>query len=281
MKYLFFVMKGYGPSKIHVECSMVLCYNLYEFEKRVEPALRIAVCDDDKEILPQIVRNIEACLDGRGYRDITLQAFESGLDLVNAVKRHERFDIILLDVLMPLMNGMETAREIRLMDKTVKIIFLTSSAQFALDSYDVKAFSYILKINSGGKLAAVLQEAIAETANTAGEFTMLKTRTGYIKVHFHSLEYLEILGRTITFYLSDGQRLEVSGTLTEMEELFLGQERFIKPHRSYIVNMDCIRRLDRNEITMLNNHKIPVSKNLSHDVKKGYMNYSFHRGGKK
>jgi DNA-binding LytR/AlgR family response regulator len=248
--------------------------------RELSQPLRIAVCDDNKEMLQQIVRDVEARFGGGGCRDMTLHAFESGLDLVNAVKRHERFDIILLDVLMPLMDGMETAREIRLMDKTAKIIFLTSSSQFALDSYDVKAFSYVLKNRSEEKLAAVLQEAIAETANTAGDFTMLKTRTGYIKVHFHSLEYLEIMGRTITFYLSDGQRLEVSGTLTEMEELFLCQERFIKPHRSYIVNMDCIRRLDRNEITMLNNHKIPVSKNLSHNVKKGYMNYSFHRGGK-
>ena len=57
----------------------------------------------------------------------------------------EPFHIILLDILMPLLNGMDTARELRQYDKTVKIIFLTSSPEFALESYDVKAYSYLLK----------------------------------------------------------------------------------------------------------------------------------------
>lgn len=243
--------------------------------------MRIAVCDDDREMLLQIVDEIEAYkIASGGTREITTQVFESGLDLVAAIKHNEQFEIIILDVLMPLMNGIETAREIRLIDKTAKIIFLTSSSQFALDSYDVKAFFYLLKNHSREKLAAVLNEAITELADIADNYTMLRTKTGYVKLHFHSLEYLEIIGRTITFYLNNGQHYEVYGTLTEIEKMFLTQERFIKPHRSYIVNMDCIRNLNKNEITMLNSHKIPISKGLYNAVKKGYMDYSFQRGVK-
>lgn len=263
-----------------MEYLKVLCYNLHKFGKRVDPILRIALCDDDKEMLSQIASDIKACeIDREVYREMTLETFQSGLDLVNAVKHNERFDIILLDILMPQMNGMEAAREIRLIDKTSKIIFLTSSPQFALDSYDVKAYFYLLKNYSREKLKAVLEEAITEIVDTASNFTMLKTRTGFVKLYFHSLLYLEIIGRTITFYLNNDQHYEVYGTLTEIEEIFLKQEKFIKPHRSYIVNMDCIRKLDRNEITMMNNHKLPVSKNLYQIVKKGYMDYSFQRGG--
>ncbi len=243
--------------------------------------MRIALCDDDSGMLSQIATDIKACeIDREIYGEITLTNFESGLDLVNAVKHNERFDIILLDILMPRMNGLEAAREIRLVDKNAKIIFLTSSPQFALESYDVKAYYYLLKNYSREKLKSVLQEAIAEIADTEGSYTMLKTRTGFVKLYFHSLLYLEIIGRTITFYLNNDQRYEVFSTLTEIEEVFLKQERFIKPHRSYIVNMDCIRKLDRNGITMINNHKLPVSKSLYQMVKKEYMDYSFKRGGK-
>ena len=72
----------------------------------------------------------------------------------------EPFHIILLDILMPLLNGMDTARELRQYDKTVKIIFLTSSPEFALESYDVKAYSYLLKPVTYEKLEETLNECV-------------------------------------------------------------------------------------------------------------------------
>ena len=99
----------------------------------------------------------------------------------------EPFHIILLDILLPLLNGMDTARELRQYDKTVKIIFLTSSPEFALESYDVKAYSYLLKPVTYEKLEETLNECV-KTFAIDPKHLILKTALGYQKIYFHEIE---------------------------------------------------------------------------------------------
>ena len=103
---------------------------------------RIAICDDE----PVFSAQIDAIISHWPARPagVRTEIFHDGDSLIRA---HEEmpFDIILLDVLMPLLNGIETAAEIRSKDKNVKIVFLTSTPEFALDSYSVKASNYLLK----------------------------------------------------------------------------------------------------------------------------------------
>ena len=106
--------------------------------------IKIAFCDDDLSVL----RELGALMDK--YRvernqDIIYASFNSPLELLTEVERGTRLDIIFLDVLMPAQNGISTAREIRQYDTSVKIIYLTSSAEYAVDSYSVGAYFYQLK----------------------------------------------------------------------------------------------------------------------------------------
>ncbi len=241
--------------------------------------LRIALCDDDREDLERLQRDIlafKAAWDP-GV-EFTLRSYVSGADLLAATLRGERFHIILLDVMMPLCDGIETAREIRLYDKAVKIIFLTASAQFALDSYDVKAFSYLLKDGPREKLFSVLREAVQEIGGEQDRHMLVKTKTGLVRIQYHGVAYLEVVGKTITFYMSSAERYEMYGTLSEVEEAFLSQERFLKPHRSYIVNMDHVRRLSERELIMTGGGRVPISKANLNEVKRRYIAYSFGRG---
>lgn len=106
--------------------------------------IKIAFCDDDLSVL----RELGALMDK--YRvernqDIVYASFNSPLELLTEVERGTRLDIIFLDVLMPAQNGISTAMEIRQYDTSVKIIYLTSSAEYAVDSYSVGAYFYQLK----------------------------------------------------------------------------------------------------------------------------------------
>lgn len=105
--------------------------------------LKIAICDDSPLFLEQ-TRSAVLKWSDENQISTKLYIYENGDELI-ATNMAEPFHIILLDILMPLLNGMDTARELRQYDKTVKIIFLTSSPEFALESYDVKAYSYLLK----------------------------------------------------------------------------------------------------------------------------------------
>ena len=103
----------------------------------------IAVCDDQTEELKDLTELLGAWETDRGT-PVRVKSFRSAAALLDAA-RHERFTLYLLDIMMPGLNGMDAAREIRGFDKAADIIFLTSSPGFAYDSYSVKALEYLLK----------------------------------------------------------------------------------------------------------------------------------------
>ena len=117
---------------------------------------RIAICDD--EIL--FTRELSSLLTHWAKKNdfsLTLYPYSNGDDLLTAL-RTIPVDLIFLDIIMPLLNGIDTAKEIRSMGLTVPVIFLTSSREFALDSYDVKAFHYLLKPVNTLKLFSVMDD---------------------------------------------------------------------------------------------------------------------------
>ena len=97
--------------------------------------MRIAICDDEKLFLDKEAALVEKWADERGLH-IEVHAFSNGDDLLRA-HAQEYFDLIILDIIMPLLNGIDTARELRMNDKNVSVIFLTSSRDFAIDSYSL------------------------------------------------------------------------------------------------------------------------------------------------
>ena len=118
--------------------------------------MNIAICDD--EIL--FTRELSSLLTHWAEKNdfsLTLYPYSNGDDLLTAL-RTIPVDLIFLDIIMPLLNGIDTAREIRSMGLTVPVIFLTSSREFALDSYDVKAFHYLLKPVNTLKLFSVMDD---------------------------------------------------------------------------------------------------------------------------
>lgn len=106
--------------------------------------IQIAFCDDDQTVLDQLSALLEKY---RAQRCVQIQctAFHSPLDLLAEIEKGTRYDILFLDVIMPAENGITAAKEIRQYDNVVKIIFLTSSAEFAVESYVVGAYFYQLK----------------------------------------------------------------------------------------------------------------------------------------
>lgn len=106
--------------------------------------IKMAFCDDELSILNEIRELLDGyCVERKCEIDYT--AFHTPFDLLAEIERGTRFDVLFLDVFMPGENGMDTAAEIRNNDSNVKIIFLTSSAEYAVQSYTVAAYFYLLK----------------------------------------------------------------------------------------------------------------------------------------
>ncbi len=238
--------------------------------------LRIAICDDNISDLSNMVSIVNDYIVMQKNRlEIEYVAFQNAVDLIAAMESGQRFDVMLLDILMPLMNGMDAAKEIRQYNQDVKIIFSTSSPEFAVESYSVDAFYYAIKPIWKEKLVLLLDKVIADIKIAEGTSFLIKSKIGLTRIYTNRLEYAEVIGRTIFYHIIDGSVTEAVGSMIELEDELLDHTNFIKPHRSYIINMDFIDTLSNREIIMKSRTTVPVAKANYKAVKSAYLTYAF------
>lgn len=236
--------------------------------------MRIAVCDDDGQERKQIMQLVrEFFIHSCGDEQADIFEFDNSMDLIAKVSSGKRFDIFLLDVVMTALNGIELAAEIRKYDTVAKIIFLTSSAEFAVKSYTVDAFHYLLKPVDREAFLPVLEKAFRDIDKALKEFLLVETQNELVKIFFHQLCYVEVIGRRIYFNQKDGVAAECISAISRIEEQLLKDKRFIKSHRSYIVNMDYVRTLTKDGFIMINDQFVPVSRNAYKSVKQVFFEY--------
>ena len=169
---------------------------------------------------------------------------------------------------------MDAAKEIRLTDGETKLIFLTSSPEFAVESYSVEAYSYLLKPVTSEKLFPLLDRLFSEQRQSEQVLTLMRP-AGVMRIPFSKLSVLEVSNKKLRFHLQDGSVKEVNGALSELEETLLSREEFVKVHRSYLVNMSQIQSLSAGELTTYAGQRVPVSRLLQTQVRDRYMNYLF------
>lgn len=238
--------------------------------------IRLAYCDDDSALLEQL----SALLADYGAQaadapDCT--AFHSPVELLAQIEQGMRYDVLLLDILMPGLNGIETAKEIRQYDNSCRIIFLTSSAEFAVESYVVGAYYYLLKPVQQQSLFPLLDKVLADCRKAQQNNLILRCKNGLTRIELDRLEYCEVLGRTLVFHLTDGTVTESSGSMDELEKQLAGCPNFLRTHRSFLVNMEQIRSISYRSIRMCSLAEIPLPHGRYAAVKDRYLEYSFAR----
>jgi len=237
--------------------------------------MRIAICDDDILFLKRIEQLIHDW--GNKPASFNLQTFTDGDSLIS-MHRREPFDVILLDVIMPVLNGIGTAKEIRASDKSVKIIFLTSSSEFAVESYTVKADNYLLKPIQSETLYDTLNEIRTELLRKSHRITIKDLHAVY-RIEVHNIEYIESQNKHIQFFLTDGRKLESTAPLYSYENDLLFEDGFFKCHRSYIVNIYHISSFTSKDIKMKSGTLIPVSRNVKKEFEEAYFSLLFNEAG--
>lgn len=234
--------------------------------------MKIAICDDEKEFVDAICPLLEQWAE-RNCIKLTIYRFTNGDDLIDA-HQNKCMDLIILDVIMPLLNGMDTARELRNDDQTVPIIFLTSSREFAVDSYEVKAFHYLTKPVDDAKLFRTLDDLL-KTISLPQSFFTAQTDRGFCKIVLDDVDYLEAQNKEVLFHLLDGRTIAIRELFSKCEEIFSLENGFFRCHRSYIVNLNNIEQFTKSEITTGLNSVIPISRNRYIAFKETYFNYMF------
>ena len=169
---------------------------------------------------------------------------------------------------------MDTASELRQHDTSVRIIFLTSSPEFALESYEVHAQGYLLKPITYEKIQKELDEC-AHSFQLEPKNMVVKTPLGYQKLYFHEIEYAEAQNKRVFFYLRNGSSVETMDPLYSFKESLNNQNGFFKCHRSYLVYLPNVDHFNTTEITMKSGRQIPIARGFSKSLKDAYFSVMF------
>ena len=236
--------------------------------------MKIAICDDEELFIDSTCAIVEQW-GAKNNINLTFFRFTNGDDLINT-HRKEHMDLIILDIIMPLLNGIDTARELRETDQMVPIIFLTTSREFAVDSYEVKAFNYLVKPVDVKKFFGVLDDFL-KTLNLPENAFTVRTRDSFLRITVSDVEYLEAQNEQVFFHMLNGKTITVNERFSRCAEMFSIETGFCRCHRSYIVNLSCIKQFSKSEIITFNQIAIPISRNRYTVFKESYFQHMFQR----
>lgn len=238
--------------------------------------LRLAICDDELHSLAHMISLIEE------YKLISpfpfeYASFHNGLELASVLEQGKHFDVYCLDIVMPGFDGIQLGKEIRDYDKSAQIIYFTSSPEFALDSYAVKAANYILKPISKETLFSILTDVLEQIEHKEESSITVKNTHGIHKILLSNLIYAEAMGRKVLYHLVSGRTLECTSRFSEVCDTLLMQHFFIKPHRSYVVNMNYIDTIENTEIALQIPDTIPIAQGKGKEIKDCYLAFQMER----
>lgn len=210
--------------------------------------IRIAVCDDSAlqlEIMEDILNEYALTLP-----EAETRFFPGGRELITDVRENGSYDIYILDMIMPEVNGMEVATTLRLIGETGKIIFLTASLEYSEDASRVDAFYYMLKPLDSKKLFRVLDRAVSLIIDGT-DTVEIKSKAGLVTVSYDDVVYIDLENRALRYHLRDGRIIcgnVIRIPFRETVANFLDRPKFILCGVSMVVNLDCIERTDPESI---------------------------------
>lgn len=233
--------------------------------------MRIAVCDDDELELDHLS---ELMKEYQLSRMLSLECyfFHNSIDFLCEVKSGE-YDLVLLDVVMPGINGIKAAQELREKDRNVRFVFISLSPEYAVESYRVDAYHYLLKPVDADLLFPLLDKVEKELSARETRGFMVKNRGEVVGLAFSEIEYVEVINKKVFFHLTDDGIHEMTAALADLEGELLTRQEFVKTHRSYIVNLNCVRVIGSNCVETIKGISIPISRQRHNQVQKAYMNF--------
>lgn len=235
--------------------------------------MNILICDDMQNDITELT---DLLLNSDFIVDTAI--FDNGHDVLEYIHTGAVVDVCFLDIVMPEMNGISLAEQLRKNNFTGKIVFLTTSNEYACESYRVKAFDYLIKPPTPESVNNILKDLDEARKDSDTDGIIIKTSGVARHITFRDISHVEVIDHYVYFRLINGEDIEVFTKLSEVAPELLSDSRFIQCHRSFIVNMYDIATIADKELTTRTGKRISISRSYP-NTKSQYFKWKF--GGKK
>lgn len=233
--------------------------------------LRIAICDDDENMVQKNTGITEEVLRQCGSAGKISAYTRSSNLLCDITEDGFFFDLILLDIEMPGRSGMEIAELVKPFLPDVKIIFITSHIEYAIDAFELSIFRYVPKDDIGKRLPAAVTDAVRLIGLEEGKVYTIQTNSRLEKIPYKEIYYIERDGKNASITAAGGVS-KVRGSLKKVYEE-LASEEFIYIDQGCIVNIIHIMQVREGTAVLKNGSILPISRSHLQTVKKQINTY--------
>lgn len=216
---------------------------------------RIAIAEDDEDCARQLREYLERYGRENG-EELEIRWFPDGMEL--AEEYRPVYDLLLLDIEMPHLDGMTAARKIRCVDSEVLILFITNMAKYAISGYEVEALGFMLKPVNYFSLSVKLKKAFSYLHSRAQKSLMIPTKDGMQKISAAEIRYAEVTDHRLQIHTTQGV-CTMRGTLQELEEALEGQH-FARCNKGYLVNLRHIQLIKSDRVVMAGGDELLISR---------------------
>ena len=232
--------------------------------------MRAAIIDDREDDRTILHRELDSVLRERGFSVDAIDLFTGGEDFLDSFEKG-KYDLIFFDIYMEGINGIQTASEVRKLDGDVRVVFVTTSNDFAAESYSLRADYYLLK-------PFVHEDIVkAMTVIDLADYERQRTVTfpDQSSCLLHDIIYTEYYNHKIVIYLKNARKKKIRASQAKMESLLCGNDAFVTCNKGIIVNLEYVRRIEDGMVVLEEKHQVPVSRRRMTEIRKAHAEFLF------
>lgn len=229
--------------------------------------VRIAVCDDDMRFTAGLEEMVRRAAADTGVT-VETEAYSDGDALVADTEKGYRYDLIFLDIEMERIDGINAARQIRRIDRSALLIYVSGYEQYLKELFEVEPFRFLSKPVDAAKLRKYFRDACARIGESEAYYRFSFNKE-IRKVALRDVVYFESRSRVVHIFMADGSEERFYGRLNAVEkELSEGRHEFLRIHQSFLVNYSYIEKMNFSVVTALFGNGDRIELKISEDREK-------------
>lgn len=237
-------------------------------------AIQIAICDDQSDCLEALKQNTHRYLKEKVPElSYELDVFSHPDELLKSCEK-KKYNLLLLDIIMPMVDGIRAAKEIQAENPSAFFIFCTSSRDYPIDAYTVNTIHYLTKPISYAEFETALDRFIVRLDNKEKAYIRFSDDSGFIwDCPVRELLYIQVAGNDCTIHLMSEENRVLRKSLRKLSEELSGYPMLYRMGASYIINLEAVRKIDGAEAVLRNREKVFIPRGAATEMRRRFVEY--------